>query len=213
MDNNQVNPPIYLPSTRQEGFSAAVGIPLVQSVVTGALCGMTVTALFWALEWPDPGKIGLVCSLLMTTGMWASSLAGWMKRIERVLGVDLNGDGFIGQPAPVVHEPLPPVRIEIVSDNGRRSDFLSLPAEPDQLKALGAALVGGENFTVARWTGPNGLFTRSQFEQLRQEFVNRGMLRMAGQASNQGYTLTAKGAAVCRGFASMTVHSPTLSHK
>ena len=196
-------PTRLLTPSQQEGFTAAVVIPLTQSLITGALSGMTFTAVCWALEWPNPGKFGLVGSLAVTTAVWISSAAAWLKRLERVLGTDLNGDGYIGQAPPVDREPAAPVRIEIVSDSGRRSDFLSLPAEPDQLKALGAALIGGESFSVHRWTGPKGLFTRSQFDQLRQEFINRGLMRQAGQAANQGYCLTGKGRAVMRGFASM----------
>ena len=215
--NQQVQPPPPAPKlltpSLQEGFSAAVTIPLAQSLITGALCGMTLTALCWALELKEPGKIGLVGSMVTTTGVWIAGAAAWTRRIERVLGVDLNGDGFIGQPPPASREPAPPVRIEIVSDNGRVSDFLSLPAEPDQLKALGAALTAGDSFTTSRWTGPGGLFTRSQFDQLKAELVNRGILRMAGQAANQGYCLTGKGKAVMRGFASMTTTAPTLTRK
>lgn len=204
-----------LAPSQQEGFAAAVGIPLSQSLVTGALCGLTVGSFCWAMSWPNPEKIGLVGSMAISTGMWVLSLAGWQRRIERVLGVDLNGDGYIGQPpATIERAPLPPVKIEVISDNGRQSDFLSLPAEPEQLKQLGQALTAGETFSVHRWTGPGGLFSRSQFDQLKAELVNRGMLRMAGQAANQGFTLTSKGKAVMRGFASMSVaNSPTLVKK
>ena len=213
MDYYQQNQPRIPSTTQQEGFTAAVGIPLVQSIVTGTLCAMTATALCWALEWPEAGKIGIVGGLLVTTGMWGMSLRGWMRRIERVLGVDLNGDGYIGTPPQAYTEPPAPIRVEVQSEQGRHTDILDLPAEPEKLKQLGAALAAGETFTVARWTGPAGLFSRSQYEQLRQEFINRGILRQAGQAANQGYCLSSKGRAVMRGFASMTTQPPTLVRK
>lgn len=208
MDYTQQNPTRYLQPTRQEGFSAAVGIPLLQSLVTGALCGMSITALCWALEWPNPGKLGLVGSLLITTGMWAASLSSWMRRIERILGVDLNGDGYIGQ-VPMAAPP-ESLRIEVIHDQGRSAQFIDLPS-PDKLPLLAAGLLAGRQFSQSVWTGQSGIFSRSEFEELRAELLKRNLARWKNADSpSQGVELTPPGRAVFRRLAQSLQSSPTL---
>jgi hypothetical protein len=104
---------------------------------------------------------------------------------------------------------LPPVRVELSTNDGRSIQFIDLPAEPDQLMALGAGIVEGFSFTEAQWTGTGAPFSRGQFVRLRSEMIRRGLAAWNSQNdAARGARVTGKGMALCRYFASMN-QSPT----
>ena len=127
--------------------------------------------------------------------------------IERITGADLNGDGYIGYPNP---EPvaLPPLRVEVFEDEGRRAAFIDLPY-PERLPKLAAGLAAGRQFAESTWTGRDGLFSRSEFGNLRGELIRRGLARWKNlDAPAQGVELTSPGKAVFQRLAGLG--SPSL---
>lgn len=189
----------------RELLTEGVIIPLLQALTTGAFSGLAGLALsFWlALPFWQMGFTGFALAALAS---WLSYRGRWQGMIEHLFGMDLNGDGAIGEP-PVIIEPArepEKIRVEVVSEEGRRGDFIDLPY-PDKLPLLASGLLQeGRQFTQSVWTGGGALFSRSEFENLRGELIRRGLARWKNEnAPAQGAVLTAAGRAVFRRLASL----------
>jgi len=114
----------------------------------------------------------------------------------------LNLDGYIGKPEPQQAPALPAsIRVEVSRDEGRAVDFIDLPY-PEKLPALAAGLLAGRQFAQTSWVGAGQLFSRSEFDQVRDTMIERGLAAWKNpEAKAQGVTLTAAGRAVMRRLA------------
>jgi hypothetical protein len=184
-------------------FRAGVAIPVAQSVITG---------LFFA-----GGTAGLVVMTESQMAMGATSLVvgmaaaaiHWMSAVRRWDGVvqyaSMSPFAIPEQRVePITQQNFPPaepktLRVELVQEN--RISFIDLPASQTQLKNMAAGLLNNTALAVSAWTGSNGLFTRPEFENLRDELIRRGLARWNGSSRNQGAALTAAGRAVMRKLA------------
>lgn len=190
------------------GITAPVTVPFLQAAITGLLAGIAAGVLVAILGIEvSPWAAGAVVWTLATLGSWLSFRARWQMVIERALGVDLNGDGRIGdEPEPPA---LPPLRVEVMQEGGRRGDFIDLPY-PDRLPELASGLLSGRRqFAQTAWTGAAGVFSRAEFDNLRGEFLRRGLARWKNpQAPAQGVELTPAGRAVLRKLAGRDDSNP-----
>lgn len=211
--NNQIeeySQPVRLsPPERLNHITSGVVVPLLQALVTGFLIGLAALAVCAWLGWPWLAVSGSVAAVVMAVS-WLSFRSRWQWVIERALGVDLNLDGYIG--APPERVPVEPVRVILSSKDGRETDFIDLPAKPEQLRQLADGLSAGRSFSLSAWTGSGAPFSRAEFEALRGELLRRGLARWKNDTSQaQGIELLASGKAILRRFASETVSSsPTL---
>ncbi len=184
-----------------ESMKSAVVIPLAQSAVSGGLMGLTAWGAFtWAgqeFTWGAALAIGAGSSCLA----WFGSQNRWQAAREFAL---------YGPPEipPVEPEtPLPalpqiaPLRVELTEDHGRRVKFIDLAGTPEQLKALALGVLNGRGLAVSSWTGSAGIFTRAEFERLRADLIDRGLLRWINNQPNQGAELTPAGRAIFRKLA------------
>jgi hypothetical protein len=187
----------------QETITGAVVIPLLQAVTTGALIGTTAGAAGWALRWENPGAVGLATGAAVASLAWVSYRADWSDRIRAVLGIEPPT-----QTTTTAAAFNQTVRLEILSDGGRSGDYLSLPGGRERLIILAKGLTSGKPLTIRTWTGNNGVYSGSEFEQLRAELISRGFARWQSEHDHRaGATLTGKGAAVMRGL-SLTSSPP-----
>ena len=182
-----------------------VVVPGLQAAITGVLTGLAALAVSAWLKLPYWG-IGATAFTLAALAAWLSYRGRWAWVLERMLGVDINRDGLIGQPEPEP-EPAQSLRIELVQDEGRRGEFIDLPY-PEKLPLLAGGLLEGRQFSLTAWTGKGQLFSRSEFETLRAELLKRGLATWNNPAAPaQGITLTGAGRAIFRRLADQ---SPTL---
>lgn len=177
-----------------------VVIPLLQSVITGVLAGLVVMViLLWAkAPWWFPASILAMVGVMFIS--WQAYRNRWQMVIESFLGVDLNGDGYIGAPqaAPLALDPSP-IRVELVQDAGQHTSLIDLPASPEQLQALVTGILRGKSFTLNAWLGT---FTRPEFETLRDVLIMRGLARWKNEnVHHQGADLTPAGKAVFKRLA------------
>ena len=183
-------------------------MPALQCLLTGllsALAAGTLAALLGGNGWKWAAGVGSLALL----AAWLSYRGDWNSRLERLLGLDLNRDGVIGAPEP---EPAAqPVRIELIGDEGRKGDFIDLPASPEKLKALASGIINHQRqFALSFWVGSGQLFSRGEFEGLRAAMLARGLAKWKREgAVNQGVELTPQGRAVLRYLASADYPHPT----
>lgn len=214
MENNpqqKVSGQAYL-HTRE----AAAYVPLLQSVFTGFLLALLVfiglllarvfilDALLWAL----------VAWVLVVAAVWIGLQFHWfsLTNLERLTGLDINRDGVIAappaSPARETRRTVQVLDIREVTPNGHLKITTARFDAPEwKLVALAQGLLAGKPFAERQWTGENGPFSQSEFDRLRAEMLQRGLLRQKSvKSKTQGYELTPAGRAVMQDFAS---RSPT----
>jgi len=186
----------------------AVVLPGLQALVNGVFYGVVTSGVvvvansMEVLDVPAWG-VGVTVGSLSGLYAWRNLLDDWRSLLYGVL------DDPVSEPVGIIQPQ--PVRVELSGNDGRSMQFIDLPAEQDQLIALGAGIVEGLSFTEAQWTGAGGVFSRSQFVQLRGEMLRRGLLMWNSQNDNaRGVRVTGKGAALLRHFASISTNPPTL---
>jgi hypothetical protein len=125
--------------------------------------------------------------------------------IEELSGMDIDDDSVIGEP-----EPRDVIRVELLErteGNNRRLAYLDLPGDEHKLALLARGLLSGRGTGVATWTGKSGPFTRSEFETIRAQLIERGLANWEDpDHRNQGWELNAAGRAMMRKL----VDRPTL---
>ncbi len=103
--------------------------------------------------------------------------------------------------------------VDLVDDNGDYpgGQFLDLLVDRVRMVAIAVEIVSGTSFSHSM-AGPGKLLTRSVFERLRDYLLRRGLLRWNSEYSRkEGVSLTGKGGALVRGFASIVASEiPTL---
>jgi len=191
----------------------AVVYPLLQSTITGISLGLSVGALAWVAGHDRPAALGLLSASIIQSGTWLLSLSRWHKwvyRLEDLTGWDLNQDGRIGR-----EDPPEPVRVEVIQDNGRRVDFIDLPASQDQLVSLASGLITGIPLSENNWTGSGAPFSKREFHSIRDLLIRRGLARWINpRARAQGLELTGSGRSVMRRFASLAAApTPTIQNR
>lgn len=189
------------------GLEERIVIPALKAVIVAVPAGLLVGVLIAAFKIKIPAGWAMLITFLLaflSVFLATSSRGQWL--IERLTGADLNLDGFIGEPAPPLPAP-ESIRVELLQDGGHRGDFIDLPY-PEKLPALAAGLLAGRSFNQTAWTGHGALFSRSQFDQVRETMIERGLLAWKNpEAKAQGVELTAAGRAVMRRIAHPTPQS------
>lgn len=187
-------------------------IPLLIALITGLLAGLlAVTLTAWAkyyldLPWLNPWAVFSVIMTALWLRVWLRVGARLLKVLEKYLGVDIDGDGFVGparegQRAGGLLQGAghwsPPVHIEITSNNGNSTDYVDVPYR-DALKDLAPGLLAGtRTFSLDACAIPSKGFGRKEFGELRTYMINGQLAKWRNPRSvNQGVELTELGRAV-----------------
>lgn len=193
----------------------AVGVPFMQSIITGSMAFVVALSMARLTESEQPGTAGLLTGSLAAALCWIVLLRRWLSLAGFLLGYDGAGQDE-SEPEAEQYE-YQSVRIELVQAEGRNIQFFDLPASQQQLARLADGLLHGASFSEASWTGAGALFSRSQFRTIRDEWLRRGWLTWLNpDARAQGVQLTPAGKAVARHLAAMAGnghHSPALSER
>ena len=171
-------------------LQSAVYVPFLQSAATGLFIAVAVCGLAVLLHWR------LTVALLAAAGVgasvtWVYLLTHWLR--------------LTSPPPPVVledwHETpqteVPCIRLEVKREN--TLTFIDLPCDPDQLARLAAGVLDGAPLAESAWTGRGRPFSKSQFIEVRQTLLTRGLAVWRNEdAPSQGIQLTAAGRALFR---------------
>lgn len=188
--------PVAAPLERSPIMERHVRLTLVQSLI----CGFFVTALplVVALFASDDWRVWLataICFFLLGSGV-AWFLLFFKDRqllwaAEKVLGMDLNRDGKLGESEVV--------RGEITDRDRRQTTRIEFPFPSNKLREVAkATLRDGEEFSRR---GLTNVITESQFHTLQREFLKRGLCYWKNtEAKTQGVSLSPGGRAFLRQY-------------
>lgn len=206
MQRRQQDEPIntyVVPPATNETVRAGWWIPLLQALTGGVLIAVPAGILMH-LAWPtlSPWLTAVLVGFVFAFYAWMAYRGRWAWRLERLLNVDLTGDGVIGRP-----DPAPPLRIELVQEEGKHISFIDLP-HADKIPALADGLVNGQRtFAMTTWVGAGNLLSRKEWEDIREALLARGLaVWKNAEAHEQGVELTAAGRVIFRQLAD---RSPT----
>lgn len=171
-------------------------LPLIQAVITGLVITMPIAVMLFKFNATDLFLWSLFIFCSVTAGMWTYLWLHWLGlTLERVTGIDINGDGVIGD------EIVVPVRVDIeqTDGNSHTTTRASFPSERKLVAVADAIVNCGASFSVREIVEKRKLLSRSEFEDMRAEMVSRGIIAMKNAEFPQlGYDVTRAGRAVFR---------------
>jgi hypothetical protein len=197
-------------------ITAGVTLPFLQAGVTGLVCGLVGLGLGLWFRWRSWPVVSLGCGLVGLSVTWYSLQRHWLSLtgLERLAGVDLNGDGRIGDFPPQSEKHEVRVYVSEVNPEGHVSGnekIYNFPCNSYQLRELAAGLVESNfPFTERTWSGTARPFSINQFREVRSEFIRRGLVSLASSKdTRQGYILTVAGRHVLAGILAELSPSPS----
>jgi hypothetical protein len=133
------------------------------------LGGLVVLGAGWSF---DVALIAAGGSGLLYLGWIVYNLPPVMYQIEKLIGHDLNQDGFVGEPL----APSEPWRIILEKEDGSQM-WLNFDSEEQRQKAMLVAVLvkNGTPFSEGALTGTNRPLSRTEFNNLRDLFMARGL--------------------------------------
>jgi len=90
--------------THYQTPTVGVVIPVIQAAVTGVALGIAFGIIAWAIGTGKPLKIAIVTWAIVQALAWLYLLMVWFNRLgllEQLLKMDLNHDGYIGNPVQI----------------------------------------------------------------------------------------------------------------
>jgi hypothetical protein len=192
--------------TRAPTREGDVIVPALQAVISGALTaagvGFVTTLLAIWQHWPwyvvPVGAFagGLTMAILQWTELLNDSRR-LLREVETWIREDLDGDGHVGEPEDDgVH-----LEVGREREDGKSAFFADLPISPVAFTTWARAAVNGMSLAQTSWTGSQGLFSRSEYDQLLAFLTRAGVVAWCNpDAKAQGRELTRSGRAALRAW-------------
>lgn len=169
-------------------YTIGVVVPLAIALATGLFVGLATAYIFYQFGSQYPVDWGFGAGVVTIPFTWI-----WLVKekmipvIERMFGVDLNGDGIQG-PAPALPAADPPLTVYLRASDGQNTAIARLPI-PSSLRAdFARGMLAGR--TSYRYWIERGI-SQVAYSRIIEEMVERGI---AQRASGKGQiALTAAG--------------------
>lgn len=214
----QTTPQVNLPTTpsySEKSFlhtlGAAVVVPFWQSVIVAfsfSLATFVLDGRFFHTFITDAFWNGATIFVIVFPLTFIFLMRNWLALIiEKTFNIDIPGMGEEEPKEPHVTR----IQIDELTSQGhiRQAKMINLPISESKLQTLAAGLMSGRPFSEREWAGSGKLMSSSEFRELRQEMIRRGLLEQANSKDpRQGYRLTVHGEAVMKTY-SADLFSPT----
>lgn len=196
------------PEDRREylhSFTAAVFIPGLQALFTGAFLGLAsgvCAAIFGAGRgsWSWGAGVFIACSSVV----WLALMWRWLrltKPLETLIGVDLDRDGRIGSKPTFV-------KVQLTTADRHTTQFADIPTTRAKLADFGRGVLNGDPISERRWSGAGALFSQNEFRSVRDVMLARNWLRWVNpDYPKLGCEITAPGRAVMRSLVDLPTGS------
>lgn len=184
----------------------AVLIPVLQSFVT-ALAVSGLAFLVWVgLKLPYTLLVTPGVFFLSFLGCWLGKMQNWNSLIwnlETSMKVDLDNDGYQGEPPPEPEF----IKVQVRSEDGRTLTYGDLPVSLEKMVDFSKGILSGAPFSERQWSGSGALFSQGEFKSLRDALMSKGWARYRNpEFPQQGLEFSGPGRALLRTFAN---YSPT----
>lgn len=174
-------------------------IVFLVAIITGLILGVSGWVLVGLLEFERSWLYGAGVGVITTSLTWLFLVKRGLRMIENLLGVDLDQDGFIGDP-----EQEPRIIIMDETDLGRTHGIIlhKLPGGEARFSRLSAGILDGVPMAERYWTGSAGPYSLKEFRDLRDYLLLRGLLSWQSELDHrQGVDIQPPGRALMRRYA------------
>ena len=195
---------------RAPAVGADVGVPfllaLASALVTFCAVGIVAIAAHWSVGVP-----AIAASLALFL-VWFWRLIKWESLLwatEELFNADFDRDGSVGEPGPSRRT----VQLEITTpDEPGSIRYLNIPdALFAKLPGVALKLVAGTPFSEGAMTGKGRPLSRSEFHQLRDLFMERGVVAWKDERHpTLGIEFTIYGKRVIRQMAELSTTPPRM---
>jgi hypothetical protein len=179
-------------------FQVGLLLPLAQASVIAVMSMVGTLVILYLFDAVDFVKPMLVMGVLTWIVAFVYLMRRWLNlsALERMTGMDINGDGQIGAEKKKPSEPLV-IRLDDVRNGNYRSRTMEVNATEEQLRELADGLLNGKPFTEREWTGRGKPFSSGQggsFRALRAVWLKQGILEVVSDKDNrQGFDFSDMG--------------------
>lgn len=175
---------------------AAAVVPFWQAFISGMMTGLAVFGVMQYFRVRDAWVIGLLVWLVVQAIVWFAGSLHWftLTNLEKLTGIDINGDGKVGDGKSKVRDVK--VTLREVTQQGHvwQSRNLYFPGDPDAIVMLATALLGGASIAERVWSGEGKLFSQQDFRAIRKILEDNRLIEPKNPKDvRQGYQLTAHG--------------------
>lgn len=194
---------------------AHVYVPLLRSLITGCYWGViggsVITLLNMQGVWGRVGAWGSLGYGVLWGGLlfvgtsffyWITITGkydGLLSRVETYTGVDIDGDGEVGQPEPRT--------IQVEVDSGKSKQWEELPGDEAALIEFAKSIISGR-VTFSEDGASTSGFGVTNFRKLRDKFFKHHWAEWKDpKARNQGITLYRAGRTVLSRIAETPVNA------
>ena len=185
------------PATREGDVIVPLAQAAITAIIIGILAGIITLWRRWA--WPIPF---IAFSITFAMSWWWLLLdhRSLLRVTERVIGRDVDGDGFVGAPSPA---PVQETAIAYTepTPGGLHMERDTLKISQAELAFIGRqVIINGQPFSKAIADGQN--ITENRFREVQAIMREKGFARYKNPtAPKQGTELTRKGIATVRWYA------------
>jgi hypothetical protein len=191
--------------------SVAVGIPILQSIVTGFLVSFITFGLVLMVKLILPSITVLIAFGVAALSFGIAALVTWIhllrhwksniQRLEQKLGIDIDLDGKIGgTEIPQVGEFVTSIILKPEGSNTiERAKF---NMHPETFAAMVEIILEKAKFTEDLLIAQEGIFdTRDDFIFVREEFLRIGVLQWKNaEHRDRGLIITSRGVHILEGY-------------
>lgn len=181
-----------------------VFIVFLVAILSGLILGVSAWVLAGLLEIERPWLYGAGVLVITISTTWLLLLKRSLRMLEAVLDIDIDRDGSIGDPLP------PRIVIMDETDKGRTEGLIlhDLPGGEARFARLSAGVLNDVPLAERFWTGSAGPYSLSQFRELRDYLLLRGLLSwQSEQDHRQGLDVLPPGRALMRHYSQITNNS------
>jgi len=178
-----------------------VVIILLAALFSGLILGISTWVLAWILGAERSWIYGASVLVLTLSITWLVLLRRTIRMIEAILEIDLDFDGYIGEPEQ------PRIIVMDETDKGMTRGWIldDLPGGEYKFSRLAAGVLQDEIPLAERfWTGDGKPYSQNEFRDLRDYLIMRGLLSWASEHDHrQGIEIEPAGRALMRTYAQM----------
>jgi hypothetical protein len=185
-------------------FTAAVLLPGAQAALSGFAAAVIAGSMSFYFGNDKYLVVAFLAGGVVFLLAWMGGVMWWRGRIV----------GKVKEPGPAQVYPSTATRVEIVASDPSgvylAGAWADLPVDlPKLIKLARRVVLDRASFSMADLCGRHKPLSRSEFEELRLEFIARGLLVWCNpEAHAQGCELTRAGGAVLRHLSDMPLNTP-----
>jgi hypothetical protein len=196
--------------TQYVSFETAVVVPTLQALVSGALVGATGGLAAGMVHWDNALWVWGLTTFGTASVLWLAMLDRWQKiQWEREFWRPEAPQAQVVQQTNNVER----ISVDVRQDN-RTTTILHLNVSAERLAEVAKLVLNGRPFVERSFCGSNGLLSQTQFREMRDELIQRGLLTWRNPESpQQGTIFEPSGYALMRRLAGVSGTPPPYSEQ